>query len=39
MMIGAIDEHDIGMTQRLRGRQASKTAPDDDDTFARHKKQ
>ena len=38
-MIGAIDEQHVGITQRLRGRQASETTPDDDDLFVRHERE
>jgi hypothetical protein len=35
-MIGAVDKQHVGITQQLRSRQASETAPDDDDLFVRH---
>ena len=38
-MIGAVDEQHVGITQRLRGRQASETAPDNDDLFVRHERE
>lgn len=38
-MIGAVDEQHVGITQRLRGRQASETTPDDDDLFVRHERE
>ena len=38
-MIGAVDEQHVGITQQLRGRQASETAPDDDDLFVRHERE
>jgi hypothetical protein len=38
-MIGAVDEPHAGTTQRLRGRQASETTPDDDDLFVRHERE
>ena len=39
VMIGAVDEQYVGITQRLRGRQASETAPDNDDLFVRHERE
>jgi hypothetical protein len=38
MMIGTVDEDGIDSAQRLRGRQASETAPDNNDPFVRHEK-
>jgi hypothetical protein len=38
-MMGAVDEPHAGTTQRLRGRQASETTPDDDDLFVRHERE
>jgi hypothetical protein len=39
MMIGAVDEHHVVITERLRGRQASEPASDDDDLFVRHERE
>jgi hypothetical protein len=36
MMIGAVDKHHVGIVYRLRRRQASEPAPDDDNLFMRH---
>ena len=38
-MIGAVDEPHVGITQRMRGRQASETTSDDDDLFVRHERE
>jgi hypothetical protein len=39
VMIGAVDEHHVDITEQLRSRQASEPTPDDDDLFVRHERE